>query len=849
MTLLKIITKLETAFPQISWNLPPDLNFGILTTNYAFVEGKKTGVNPVEFAMQVVEKLSLFVTEQKLPVKLETKGPYMNLDLTLEGWREAMEYIDDIDFEKKKETVLLDYFNCNVGKKIHIGHIRSGDIGECLRRVLSLSKSKIITAPYLGDWGIQFSYLIWGLENFEKLDLEFSKPDLESADKIDLINKFYAVYVKVNALLVDQLEIKKDCQQLQASLEKILNGKLESDKLEFSGKNFDIRHYWQKIIEISVSEYKQTENYLNLNKGGFTTNLELFNPEITKQILATGLCWQLNKIHQEGQFDLIIGESFYIPFTPEFDYLVEKGLAIKEDKAIYMDLENEKLGRSYLISSEGYSLYHTRDIVARFVWSGLLQVDTMLSLADNRQNHSFKQVFAVLKRILDSGIYEENHPNNTTNRTFGWLNREQTNRAILALKTKMAELVSFGFMTLPEGAMSTRKGKIIAFEDLKSTLETRVTEVLSQKESQATDPDLVQKVSVATLKWVDLHRDRDQDVVFDFDQFLKFEGNTGVYQLYTYARVNSILEKNKPENKNAFENIVEKILELKKTKSRIVVAIEGRPGSGKSTLAKKLGKLLTATVVKVDDFYLPKKDRTEDTLKTTFNYDLERLQNEVIQPFLNGVGSVKYLKYNWGDWAGVEFDGLSEVREYKFENILIIEGCATLNPKLEEAVDLKIWVEKENESAENRALRRDINYYGLPKELVLPNTEIWGDNYVKYLENFKPQEITDFNVLAQDLEIDFESFKLLNNDELGILKLMYTLPLIIEDVSSNYKPHHLCNYLFKLATSVNSWYAKYSVTSEQNSGRKEVLLDLLSKVKKNMEFGLSLLGIEVVEKL
>jgi uridine kinase len=254
-------------------------------------------------------------------------------------------------------------------------------------------------------------------------------------------------------------------------------------------------------------------------------------------------------------------------------------------------------------------------------------------------------------------------------------------------------------------------------------------------------------------------------------------------------------------------------------------------------------------VVKVDDFYFPKKDRTADTLKATFDYDLERLQIEVIQPFLQAKESVNYLKYNWGDWAGVEFDGLSEVREYKFGDILIIEGCTTLNPKLANSVDYKIWVEKDNESAQNRALRRDINYYGLPKELVLPNTEIWGDKYVEYLENFKPQEIADINVLAQDLEINFDGFKLLNQDEIGILKLMYTLPLIIEDVSSNYKPHHLCNYLFKLATSVNSWYAKYSVSGEQDLARKEILLELLLKVKTNMGFALSLLGIEVVEKL
>lgn len=832
MTLLQIITKLETDFPQISWNLPPDLNFGILTTNHAFVEGKKTGVNPVELATQVVEKLSVFITEQKLPVKLETKGPYINLDLTLEGWREAMEYIDDIDFEKNKNRVLIDFFSPNVGKKMHVGHIRSADIGESLRRILSLKYETVISNNHLGDWGIQFGMIIWGIKKYGV--------ELAAFDGEQKIKKLYEIYVEVNKEIENEPDIKIQVGLIIKTLEDSFRGNID----QIDGDNIlkdifnlnlhEVQDLWKEIIVTSIRQYLEAEEFLNLNKG--------YDLSSDKNSLENN---NLNNWAEGTQtkFDLIIGESYYIHHMQAFTILssIYPEIFVSDGKAIYVDLEEEKLGRCYLISSEGYSLYHSRDIIARFVWAGLLNADKMISLADNRQSHSFKQVFAVVQKILDLGIFEKEN--------FGLLTRQETDKAIATLKKHMAEFVSFGFMTLPEGAMSTRKGKIIAFEDLKSTLETRVTEVLSQKESQATDPDLVQKVSVATLKWVDLHRDRDQDVVFDFDQFLKFEGNTGVYQLYTYARVNSILEKNKPETKTAFENIVEKILELKKTKSRIVVAIEGRAGSGKSTFAAKLAKLLPATTVESDGFYLPKVNRSEKTLEETFDYDLDRLQVEVITPFLKGEKRTSYLRYNWGDWAGVDFDGLENKIDLEFENILIVEGCSALNSKLSESVDFKIWLEKDEELASNWAVKRDISSYNLPPQKIATDFTKWRADYSKYIEKHKPQEIADINVLTQDLEINFDSFKLLNNDELGILKLMYTLPLIIEDISINYKPHHLCNYLFKLATSVNSWYAKYSVTSEQNLARKEILLELLSKVKKSMEFGLSLLGIEVVEKL
>jgi arginyl-tRNA synthetase len=101
----------------------------------------------------------------------------------------------------------------------------------------------------------------------------------------------------------------------------------------------------------------------------------------------------------------------------------------------------------------------------------------------------------------------------------------------------------FGFFSLPEGVMSTRKGLIFEFEKLQQTLKSSVKQVLEEKNYTTISTDKIRKISVAALKWADLYRDREQDVVFDTAQVVKFEGNTGVYQLYSIARLNSILEK------------------------------------------------------------------------------------------------------------------------------------------------------------------------------------------------------------------------------------------------------------------------------------------------------------------
>ena len=233
----------------------------------------------------------------------------------------------------------------------------------------------------------------------------------------------------------------------------------------------------------------------------------------------------------------MLGESFYLKFLAEIDYWAESGLLVKDGDGYYMDLETEGLGRAYLITSKGYSIYVGRDVLARFVWAGLFGATSMISIADNRQNHSFKQVFAVVSKVLEAGLYYD--------KNFGDLTTAQTQRAIATLSKTAPEHVGFGFIKLKSGVMSGRKGTVVKFHDFIATLEKEVDVVLSEKSKDLRKNQYyytkVQKIATATIKWFDLSRDKDQDIVFDATQMLSFEGNTGIYQLYTYARITNIL--------------------------------------------------------------------------------------------------------------------------------------------------------------------------------------------------------------------------------------------------------------------------------------------------------------------
>lgn len=549
MLITQLTEQLATKFPY-SWSLPPDLTKGILTTNQAFLLSKVLKKSPQEVAINLANKIQQFFDSQNLEFVAVALGPYINIDFSDNGIQNYF-YKNKVDALSPTDTskILLEYFSPNVGKKMHIGNIRTANIGESLRRILSLKHINVITNNHLGDWGIQFGFLIWGVSHIEKLGLGLNGIDWDNENSDETVNILQKIYVKVNELTETDSEIKKECQitarELELNFGENPNGKIEST--------------WRKIIDVSIKSYTSAEGYLGLNVlSDYQSDNE--NDINLNQFRDKEGLWQYNPDHKNGQFDIIIGESFYQYFMQEIRDLSSvsrkefAGLDFirTEGDAIYADLEEYGLGRCYLISSDGYSIYAARDVLARFVWAGSFGTSMHISIADNRQNHTFQQSFKVIQKIIQSGYYND--------RLFGLLTQKQTDTAIQSLSQDSLKHVSFGFMSLPEGAMSTRKGTVLLFETVKNLLEKEVENVLIEKNPEVKiNPEFnqkVQKIAVAALKWQDLSKDREQDIIFDVKQVTKFEGNTGVYQLYTLARISNILRKNETTSKLDPENII-----------------------------------------------------------------------------------------------------------------------------------------------------------------------------------------------------------------------------------------------------------------------------------------------------
>ncbi|MBQ3234827.1 MAG: arginine--tRNA ligase [Clostridia bacterium] len=213
-------------------------------------------------------------------------------------------------------------------------------------------------------------------------------------------------------------------------------------------------------------------------------------------------------------FDSYNGESFFNDkMGVVIDELQEKGLLVESDGAKIVDLEEYGMPPCLILRSDGASLYATRDLAAAYYRKKEYDFDKCLYVVAYQQNLHFKQFFKVLELLGKPWAKDMVH-------------------------------VAFGMVSLEEGTMSTRKGKVVFLEDVINKCCEKALSVIDEK-----NPDLENKeetakaVGVGAVIFGALSSSRIKDIVFSYDKVLNFDGETGPYCQYTYARALSVLRK------------------------------------------------------------------------------------------------------------------------------------------------------------------------------------------------------------------------------------------------------------------------------------------------------------------
>lgn len=213
-------------------------------------------------------------------------------------------------------------------------------------------------------------------------------------------------------------------------------------------------------------------------------------------------------------FNSYVGESFYSDKMPAvIEELKEKNLLVESDGAMIVDLEDSKLPPALIQKRDGSTLYLTRDLASAFYRKKIYNFDKSIYVVGAQQELHFKQCFEIIKRM-----------------GYDWY--------------KDMVHVQFGMVSLEEGTMSTRKGRVVFLEDVLNQAIDRTRQIIEEKNPDAENIDEVAKaVGVGAVVFQELSNSRIKDYTFSWDRTLSFEGETGPYVQYTHARCCAVLRK------------------------------------------------------------------------------------------------------------------------------------------------------------------------------------------------------------------------------------------------------------------------------------------------------------------
>ncbi|MDO5021992.1 MAG: arginine--tRNA ligase [Eubacteriales bacterium] len=215
------------------------------------------------------------------------------------------------------------------------------------------------------------------------------------------------------------------------------------------------------------------------------------------------------------EFDSYAGESFYNDkMTPVIDELRQKDLLTESDGALVVDLSELDMPPCLILKSDGATLYATRDLAAALYRKKTYDFSKCLYVVAYQQDLHFRQLFAVLKKM-----------------GYSWAESQM-------------EHVAFGMVSYEGESLSTRKGKVIYLDDLLKKAQEKAYDILLEKSPGIKDKDTVaRQVGIGAVIYATLQNNRIKDIDFWWDRALNFDGETGPYVQYTYARCQSVLQK------------------------------------------------------------------------------------------------------------------------------------------------------------------------------------------------------------------------------------------------------------------------------------------------------------------
>ena len=423
---------------------------------------------------------------------------FLNLVIAQTAWTGLLNDINaDEKFGEKRVTdesplVMIEYSSPNTNKPLHLGHVRNNLLGWSLAQIMEANGNKVVKTNIVNDRGIHIcksmlAWLKWG---------NGITPEQAGKKGDHLVGDFYVLFDK---------HLKEECKQLQEQYEKEgLTAEEAKAKAEHEAplmkETRDMLVKWEANDPEIRGLWEMMNNWVY---AGF---------DETYKALGVGF----DKIYYES--------STYLAGKKKVEEGLEKGLFIrKEDNSVWADLTDEGLDQKLLLRKDGTSVYMTQDIGTAEMRFNDFPIDKMIYVVGNEQNYHFQVLSILLDRL-----------------GFKW--------------GKDLVHFSYGMVELPNGKMKSREGTVVDADDLvasmienaKSLSEDKVNKLEGITEEEKNE--IARIVGMGALKYFILKVDARKNMLFNPEESIDFNGNTGPFIQYTYARIRSILRKAEAQN-------------------------------------------------------------------------------------------------------------------------------------------------------------------------------------------------------------------------------------------------------------------------------------------------------------
>ena len=420
---------------------------------------------------------------------------FLNLAISTNYWIELLEKIDSTEkwgtvaATDASPLVMVEYSSPNTNKPLHLGHIRNNLLGYALSNIIAACGNKVIKTNIVNDRGIHICKSMLAWQKWG----EGCTPESCGKKGDHLIGDYYVAFDKHYKAELNEL-MEKGMSKEEAENASPLMAEAREMLVKWEAGDPEVRALWEKMNNWVYQGFDETYKRLGVD---------------------------FDKIYYESETYLVGKETV-------LNGLEEGKFYRREDNSVWADLTKEGLDEKLLLRSDGTSVYMTQDIGTAQLRFRDYPIDKMVYVVGNEQNYHFQVLSLLLDRI-----------------GFSW--------------GKGLVHFSYGMVELPEGKMKSREGTVVDADDLMDEMINTARETSEELGGKLNDLTAEEKaeinriIGLGALKYFMLKVDARKNMLFNPKESIDFNGNTGPFIQYTYARTRSI-ERKATEAGIAIEN-------------------------------------------------------------------------------------------------------------------------------------------------------------------------------------------------------------------------------------------------------------------------------------------------------